>query len=200
MKNFQKGKYIMSERFSNLMQSVTESGKNIKVLPLDSAVLADIQQKYDMNSESLLGAIIYNCGGIVIDNWIRIYGAGELDFASRNQLFPYEDIVVGEDIIGGLFVILDGGNVGYFAPDTLEIEDMEISFGQFMYWCVQGDTDLFYQDYRWTNWQKEVADMDLDKGVAFYPFLWAQAEYLEGRRREQIPMKEIIGMQFEFKV
>lgn len=93
------------------------------------AVLADIQQKYDMNNESLLGAIIYNCGGIVIDNWIRIYGAGELDFASRNQLFPYEDIVVGEDIIGGLFVMLEGGNVGYFAPDTLEIEDMEISFG-----------------------------------------------------------------------
>lgn len=190
----------MSERFSNLMQSIKESSKNIKILPLDLAVLADIQQKYDMNSESLLGAIIFNCGGIVIDNWIRIYGAGELDFASRNQLFPYEDIVVGEDIIGGLFVILDGGNVGYFAPDTLGIEDMEISFGQFMYWCVQGDTDLFYQDYRWINWQKEVADMDLDKGVAFYPFLWAQVEYLEGRRREQIPMKEIIGMQFEFKV
>lgn len=188
----------MNERFNNLLQSIKESAKNIKVLSFEPDVFAGIQEKYDIKPESLLGTIIHNCGGIVIDNWVRIYGAGKLDFAARNQLFPYGNIVVGEDILGGLFVILDGGNIGYFAPDALEIEDMEINFSQFLYWCIQGDTDTFYQDYRWSDWQNEVADMDLNKGVAFYPFLWAQAEYFEGRRREQMPMKEIIGMEFEF--
>lgn len=97
----------MNERFNNLLQSIKESTKNIKALPFEQDVLSGIEEKYDINPESLLGIIIHNCGGIVIDNWLRIYGA-------------------------------------------------------------------------------------------FYPFLWAQAEYLEGRRREQVPMKEIIGMEFEF--
>lgn len=44
----------MNERFSKLMQSIKESSKIIKVLTLDSAVLADIRQKYDLNEESLL--------------------------------------------------------------------------------------------------------------------------------------------------
>lgn len=59
---------------------------------------------------------------------LAIDGAGELDFAERDMFFPYDEIVVGEDVLG-LFIILEGGNVACFAPDTLEIEDMEISFG-----------------------------------------------------------------------
>lgn len=188
----------MSNRFENILQSIKESSKEIEVLPFEQNALDAIREKYDINSESLLGVIIYNAGGIIIDNWIRIYGAGRLDFASRNQLFPYDNIVVAEDVLGGLFLVLDGGSMGYFAPDTLEIEDMEITFSQFLYWCIQGDTDTFYMDYRWENWKEEIADIDLDKGISFYPFLWANADSFESRHREQIPMKEIIEMEFDF--
>lgn len=47
----------------------------------------DIENQYSIHKESTLGAIIYNTGGIIIDGWIRIYGAGELDFAERNMLW-----------------------------------------------------------------------------------------------------------------
>ena len=157
-----------------------------------------INNTYSINKESILGAIIFNTGGITIDGWIRIYGAGELDFAERNMFFPYDEIVVGEDVLGGLFIILEGGNVAYFAPDTLEIEDMEISFGQFVYWCLQGDTDTFYKDYRWERWQEDVKNLGLSYGMSFYPYLWAEAESFEKRHRKPIPMKELIGLEMDF--
>ena len=105
---------------------------------------------------------------------------------------------VGSVLLGGLFIILEGGNVAYFAPDTLEIEDMEISFGQFIYWCLHGDTDTFYTDYRWEHWQEEVKSLGIDYGMSFYPYLWAEAESLEKRHRQAILMKDIIGLEMDF--
>lgn len=188
----------MVSKFDVILKSIKESPKKVRMLPKQDERLIAIEERYSINAESTLGAIVYNTGGIIIDEWIRIYGSGELDFAERNVLFPFDEIVVGEDILGGLFIILERGNVAYFAPDTLEIEDMEISFGQFVTWCIQGDTDTFYMDYRWEHWQKDVENLELSYGMAFYPYLWAVTESLERRHREPIPMKEIIGLEIDF--
>lgn len=188
----------MASRIDEILKCIEESSKWINVLPRQDERLVSIKNQYSINEESTLGAIIYNTGGITVDGWIRLYGAGELDFYERNQIFPYDEIVIGEDILGGLFIIMENGNIAYFAPDTLEIEDMEISLGQFVYWCLQGDTDTFYIDYRWDNWEEEVKKLSLDCGMSFYPYLWTEADSLEERYREPIPMKELIGIQMEF--
>lgn len=188
----------MPSKFEVILTSIKESPKVVSMLPKQDARLLVIEKQYSINVESTLGAIVYNTGGIVIDGWIRIYGGGVLDFAERNKLFPYDEIVVGEDILGGLFIILPEGNVAYFAPDTMEIEDMEISFEQFIYWCLHGDTDTFYVDYRWEHWQEDVKNLGPGYGMAFYPYLWAEAESFEKRHREPIPMEEIIGLEIDF--
>lgn len=187
----------MNESFQNILDDIKSSTKTIKILPTDNAVKKRIREKYGINSESLLGMILENTGGIIIDNWIRLYGAGEMDFVSRNALFPFDNPVVAEDILGGLFVYLDNGNIGYFAPDCLELEDMEIHFNQFLYWCLHGDTDTFYMDYRWKNWREDISNLNCNEGVAFYPFLWTQ-ELIEKRSRRIVPMNEIIGLEFDF--
>lgn len=186
----------MNESFQKILDDINNSKKTIKILPSINSVKKRIE-KYEINPESLLGIILENAGGIIIDNWIRIYGAGEMDFASRNALIPLDKLVVAEDILGGLFVYLDNGNIGYFAPDCLELEDMEIHFNQFLYWCLHGDTDTFYMDYRWKNWQEDIFDLNCNEGVAFYPFLWAQ-ECTENRTRKIVPIEEIIGLEFDF--
>lgn len=188
----------MISKIEMILKSIKESPKKIRILPKQDKQLLVIKNQYSINEESTLGAIVYNTGGIMVDEWIRIYGAGDIDFTERNKLFPYDKIVVAEDILGGLFIILEGGNVAYFAPDTLEIEDMEISFGQFIYWCLHGDTDTFYTDYRWEHWQEEVKSLGIDYGMSFYPYLWAEAESLEKRHRQAILMKEIIGLEMDF--
>ena len=188
----------MNEKFRRIHDDIKKSTKEVKVLPVDEAVKEKVNEKYSIHSESLLGLLLDNTGGIVIDNWLRFYGSGEINFMTRNQWMPFDDIVIAEDILGGLFVCLENGNIGYFAPDCLELEDMDINLSQFLYWCLHGDTDTFYIDYRWENWQNDLRDLDYDKGVAFYPYLWAKAESLESRKRSIIPMEEIIGVEFEF--
>lgn len=188
----------MDEMFQKILDEIKSSSKTINVLPPDEAVRQAVKEKYRIKSGSLMAAILENTGGIVIDNWIRLYGSGELDFVTRNSLFPFNEIVVGEDILGGLFICLDDGNIGYFAPDCLEMEDMEIKFGQFVYWCLHGDTDKFYTDYRWDGWQDDTSKMKSSEGVAFYPFLWAEAESLESRVRKVVSMDEILRLQFAF--
>lgn len=78
------------------------------------------------------------------------------------------------------------------------MEDMEIKLGQFVYWCLHGDTDKFYTDYRWNGWQDDTSKLKSSEGVAFYPFLWAEAESLESRVRKVVPMDEILRLQFAF--
>ena len=136
----------MNERLKNILESIKSSFKNVKVLPIEESVLSQVLENFHIEEESLLGTIIFNTGGIIIDSWIRIYGAGKVNFYQRNKDFPYSNIIVAEDILGGLFAYMSNGNIGYFAPDTLEWEDMEIGYSQFLYWCFHGDTDTFYKD------------------------------------------------------
>lgn len=188
----------MDNTFQKILDDIKKSTKAVNVLPSDDAVKAELKKTYKINSKSLLAILLENTGGIVIDNWIRFYGTGEINFISRNNLIPFTEIVIAEDILGGLFIFSENGNISYFAPDCLELEDMEISFGQFLYWCLHGDTDTFYMDYRWKDWQKDAADIKNNEGVAFYPFLWAEAENLESRNRKIVPIDEIIGLEFDF--
>lgn len=187
----------MNENFQKILDDINSSAKAVKILPSDDSVQR-VRERYQLNPESLLGMFIENTGGVIIDNWIRLCGSGEIDIISRNDWFPFDDLVIGEDILGGLFIYLKNGNIGYFAPDCLELEDMEIHFNQFLYWCLHGDTDTFYIDYRWENWQKDISNIGCDEGVAFYPFLWTQAESFESRERKIVPINEIIGLEFDF--
>lgn len=185
----------MDEKFRKILDDIENSAKAVKVLPSDDSVRERLWDKYEINPQSLLGRLLENTGGIIIDNWLRFYGTGEIDFVSRNNLFPFDELVIAEDVLGGLFIYLENDNIGYFAPDCLELEDMEIHLNQFLYWCLHGDTDTFYKDYRWENWQSDLSNLGCDEGVAFYPFLWAEAE---SRERRIVPMDEIIGLEFDF--
>lgn len=186
----------MNHKFQNLLLDIQQSAKSVQVLPSDSAVKEETFAAVALRPDSLLEAILSNTGGIVIDNWLRLYGCGELSFLQRNRLCPIRETVIGEDILGGLFLCLEGGSMGYFAPDTLEIEDMEIGLGQLIHWCLHGDIDTFYMDYRWDNWREDCAQLTLDQGMGFYPFLWAEAG--QGRTRRPLPMAEVIGLEFDF--
>ncbi|MBD5507931.1 MAG: DUF2625 family protein [Lachnospiraceae bacterium] len=188
----------MNENFQKILDDIKSSTKRIKILPSINSVKKTIREEYKINPESLLGMLLENTGGIIIDNWIRLYGSGEINFVSRNALFPFDELVIAEDILGGLFVYLENGNIGYFAPDCLELEDMEIHFNQFLYWSLHGDTDTFYMDYRWKNWQEDIVNLSCNEGVAFYPFLWAKAENLESRSRKITSINEIISLEFDF--
>ena len=80
----------MVSKFDVILKSIKESPKKVRMLPKQDERLIAIEERYSINAESTLGAIVYNTGGIIIDEWIRIYGSGELDFAESNVLFPFD--------------------------------------------------------------------------------------------------------------
>lgn len=182
-------KTMNDEMFQRILDEIKSSSKTINVLPLDEAARQAMKEKYRIKSGSLMAAILENTGGIVIDNWIRLYGSGELNFVTRNSLFPFNEIVIGEDILGGLFICLDDGNIGYFAPDCLEMEDMEIKFGQFVYWCLHGDTDKFYTDYRWDGVAERCFETEEQRGRSFLSFPLGRG----GKSGEQSPKSRSDG-------
>ncbi len=95
-----------------------------------------------ITTRSMLGAIAYETGGMLIDNgWLRILGSGHARLARNildwNQQRSEGHMLVADDAAGGFFSINGGGlgdDIGsmyYWAPDTLIWEPMEIGYTDF---------------------------------------------------------------------
>lgn len=169
-----------------------------------------------VTTRSPMGAIIYETGGILVDQgWLRILGSGcprlprSLPEWNKGRTFreygdPAPYLLVADDVIGGFFA-QDGGGLGgkvgsmfYFAPDTLRWEPLEdMAYSDFVYWCFTGDVAKYYADYRWDGWQQDAKDLPGDKAFNFAPFLWAKAESMESRSRRAISVAELYDLQLD---
>ena len=147
---------------------------NIKVLDVNDEIKKQFKNNYSYLQDKLFYEVIENCGGIVIDNWIRLYGCGELNVIHKNEMIINDynlDIMIGEDVIGGIFALKDNV-VFYFAPDSLEWECLDVYYANFMNWLI-------------TN------------GFSLYPFLFSKCD-IEARDRKVVSIDEIIMRNFEF--
>ena len=105
---------------------------------------------------------------------------------------------VGRDILGGIFAVNGGGlaggvgNVHYFAPDTLDWEDLGLGHGDFIAWAMSGAVDTFYADFRWPGWQDEVRSIPLDHALSVYPPLFtAEGKDRGSTSRRPVPWDEL---------
>ena len=115
-----------------------DSTKNkVEVLPVDTLKAKNALYKTQVTTRSIMGAIVFSTGGILIDDgWIRILGSGSskmqralpdwnkgktfMEFGDRPAFF-----LVADDAAGGYFAI-NYGNFGtdldsiyYLSPDDL---------------------------------------------------------------------------------
>ena len=57
---------------------------NIKIFEnIDKSIKESFRIKFNNFQDKLFFEVIENCGGIIIDNWIRLYGCGELNVISK---------------------------------------------------------------------------------------------------------------------
>jgi Protein of unknown function DUF2625 len=169
-----------------------------------------------VTTRSPMGAVIYETGGILIDNgWLRILGSGstKLDRGiaewNKGKSFKeygeaYSFTLIADDAIGGFFAI-NGGGLGkdlgklyYFSPDNLKWEPMEIGYSDFLVWAFQTNLDEFYKGYRWKNWKDEVLKMKSNQAFSFYPYLWTKHDGIEKLSRKAIPIEEIYSLHQDF--
>ena len=130
--------------------------------------------------------------GFVIDGVLRVFAEGRKDFCEENMT------AVATDIFGGVFAV-SGETVMYFAPDTLEWEDMELDFPQFLSWASQGDTETFYSSWLTQEVRKMAENTGFDEGILIYPFLWSKECSIETASKKIVPLEELYGLNMDFK-
>ena len=126
------------------------------------------------NEETFFGVVLSKTGGIVIDDWIRIYGSGKYDFYKKNtSLSEWGAMIIAEDIVGGLFSLDNNGIINYFAPDSLQWESLDITYSQFIHWAmIKERVDKYYETFRWDGWAEDSAMLSSTQGMIFFIFLW----------------------------
>ena len=173
---------------------------NIIILENINKTIKEIfENKYAEYKEKFFYEQFTKCGGIIIDNWIRIFGCGELNVIEKNEKYNNNmDIIIGEDILGGLFA-LKNDYVYYFAPDTNEWENLQIYYTQFINWIINNPNGVnkFYELFRWTTWKEDCKKLKLTEGYHFYPLLQTSLD-IEKRDRKIIPIDELIRFNLDF--
>jgi len=193
--------------FPLLSQWVTAANTNVEILEpsqVREGVLLDVQ----VTTRSVLGALAYETGGLLIDHgWLRLLGSGHprlpRSLSAWNAGRADGFYLVGDDAAGGFFAI-NGGTLGpethnvyYLAPDTLRWESMRGGFSQFVQWCLSGSLAKFYEGLRWSTWAADCRDLDGDHCFAWFPPLWVRPD--GQRQRARIPIAEAWGMALDFK-
>jgi len=193
-----------------------DAGARAEVLSADRPRSESVLVALQVTTRSPLGAIALETAGIIFDHgWVRLLGGGgpaiEGDLARWNGLGtttlrpPFSGaLIVGYDVLGGFFAINGGafgdctGNVFYFAPDSLQWEDMQRGYGDFVQVLCAGDLANFYANYRWESWQSEVSSIAFDKVLHILPPLWTkEGKDLERQSRRAIPAIEALALQLD---
>ncbi|MBV4357581.1 DUF2625 domain-containing protein [Pinibacter aurantiacus] len=202
-----------------LVKEWIKSGKNkIEILSADTAKAKDALYKTQVTTRSPMGAIVYETGGLLIDNgWIRILGSGNEklnrtlpDWNKGKSFKEFGEaptfLLIADDAIGG-FYMLNGGGLGkdlgkvyYFSPDNLEYEPLDITYTDFLRFCFEGDLEKFYEGMRWANWKEEVSKLDGNKVFSFYPYLWTkEGKDVNKNHRSAIPVEEQFSLNLSFR-
>jgi hypothetical protein len=192
-----------------LKQWIDSANNNVEVLPADSSKAKEALYKTQVTTRSIMGAIVYCTGGILIENgWIRILGSGcdrmqrTLPDWNKGKAFkefgdPPAFILVADDAVGGYFAI-NYGNFGsdidsmyYLSPTDLKWQPLKINYEDFVWFCFMGNLKKFYSGTRWSTWQKDIQNLKADDVFHFYPPLWSvEGKDVEKSSRSAVPAEE----------
>ncbi|MEV6300530.1 DUF2625 family protein [Actinoplanes sp. NPDC051861] len=178
----------------------------VQLLPPDATRAETALAFLGITTRSWLGAVVANTGGLLIDHgWLRVLGSGSDGLPDvTDQADPaLGGLIVAYDVLGGQFAWLPGQpgavpTVHYFAPDTLEWEDLEQGYSDWLYAVLAGSMTQFYDSLRWPGWQQEVGVLPPDQGITVFPPPWSQeGQDLSTTTRAVAPLVQIASYHLE---
>jgi len=193
------------------------ASNGVEVLPVDRRAADTALLQLQVTIRSPMGAIVHQTGGLLVDHgWLRILGSGCARLprslpdwnegkAPSQSGEPPPFLLVADDAIGGFFAIDGGGLTGalgkvhYFAPDSLDWQDLELSYSDFVVFALSGDVEHFYGDSRWPAWRDEIAELPGDHALSVYPPLWAEGPSIAERSRRPVPIAELWSLQQDIR-
>lgn len=162
-----------------------------------------------VTTRSTMGAIAYETGGVLVDGgFVRFLGSGhpklKRTLAGWNENRSNGYYLVADDAVGGFFAVNGGAlgpdvkNVCYWAPDSLQWENLGVGFSDFFVWALSKGLGAFYETLRWEGWREEVARISGDECFTFYPFLWTKEGSLTESSRSIAPAQEVFDLKTQF--
>jgi hypothetical protein len=187
---------------------VADSPLKVEVLDVDRADGERTLAALEVTTRSPLGALARHTGGLLVDHgWLRVLGGGcprlprALD-RWNGAPGPFRcdrGVLVGDDVLGGFFAwFRKPRTIHYLAPDTLEWEDNELGYSDWLRWCLSDRLAKFYESERWLGWEEEVRQLAPDRGLLIYPPLFADGPPIAGRSRGPVAVEELWNLALEF--
>ncbi|MGN1340465.1 MAG: DUF2625 family protein [Oscillospiraceae bacterium] len=185
------------ERTNSITAMFDRSGMDIVVLPPDAEKSKRLMSQNTGGDCTLLAAVLAGTGGVSVNGILRLYGSGTVDFFEKNkQLSELGFTAVAEDIFGGIFGQDKNGEMLYFMPDELKIEEFGGDYGEFLDWlCCREDFELFYRDYCKECPGLLFSEIPVNKGVSLYPPLWEDSG--EKRSAAAVKMSQLLNVELE---
>ena len=182
-----------------IIEEFEESPNDIKFLKFNKKITDSIEKPQELKF------ILEHFSYVTVNGYLKILGNdSENGFSYCNELFSkcYNSnrCLIAYDILGGLFAInIEKLNaIEYFAPDTLEWEDLEIYYKDFLYWVTTNQLDTFYQELIVPDLFTLDLSLESNEVVLTYPFIWSMEYTLSGAARKIVPFKELLEMNADF--
>lgn len=183
----------------NIIAEFEESSNDIKFLEFNKKLTDGIE------IPQVLKFILEHFSYVTVNGYLKILGNdSENGFSYCNELFSkcynLNRCLIAYDILGGLFAINVEklNSIEYFAPDTLEWEDLEIDYKDFLYWVTTNQLDTFYQELIVPDLFTLDLSLESNEVVLTYPFLWSMEYTPSGVARKIVPFKELLEMNADF--
>lgn len=185
-------------------QWIRDAKNTVQVLPKTPARADSTLLAAQVTTRSPLGAIVYETGGLLIDEgWLRVLGSGSpalnRTLMGWNKDKPAGLLLIADDVLGGFYALNGGafgpetlGKVFYFAPDNLRWEPTHKTYSEFLLFCLSGDLPAYYRNLYWKGWQQEVRALSGNQGIMCYPFLFTKEGKNTGKnKRSAVPVQEL---------
>lgn len=191
------------DAFRDIKRSGWASSHNVQMLERDEGDAQRTLEALQVSTRSALGAVAYHTGGIrVADGWLRILGAGSKRIPRAIDLWNGFDrdlprhpagLLVADDILGGFFCWMQASlTIAYLPPDTLEWEDLEVGYAEWLEAMLGDPFKTFYEDAheQWPTWQEEARAVQGDQVLHIWPPLVAEGPPIPDRARKAVPVEE----------
>ena len=187
-------------KFKTLLEIFNKSKNNI-VINNDKK---KINKRFD---GSLFDLIKINTSYVTVKGYIYILGNQNNSYSSINEQFnticEYDLQLIAYDIWGGLFAVkqdvpMENDLVYYFAPDTLEWENMNVNYEGFINWISNGEIDKYYETFVFENIKNYVKQLKINECILVYPYLWANECNIETASKKIVSLIEMININFEY--
>jgi len=198
-----------STEWKAILELKASARNTVEILPKDHLKAETALVESQLSTNTFLGSVIYESGGILVDNgWIRIIGSGSSKLnrnvpgwnkgkTSTTNKVPYTFMLVADDVLGGLYAVKSEGSkspdsctVYYYGPNSLKWKPTGFMYRTFISYCFSGNLKRFYDDFRWSGWEQEVAQMDGNQVISCFPLLWTRNALEQKSNRKVVAVQK----------